>query len=169
MINTILKRCSCRKFKKEQLSKEDLQLVLDAGLSAPSGMNLQDTKIVVVQDKNDISALSKLNAQIWVKEDIDPFYGAPTVCLILAPRASRNNVKDGSLVIGYMQMGAYAIGVGSCWINRCDSMMETEEGKKWLKKWNLEEYVGVGICILGYPDQEYTKKTIKEDRVIYND
>lgn len=168
MIQTILERRSCRKFKKEQISKQDLDLILQAGLSAPSGMNLQNTKIVVVQDEKDIKILSDLNRKIWGK-DVDPFYGAPTICLVLAPKDSRNNIKDGALVIGYMQIAAYAINVGSCWINRCDKMMEDEIGQSYLKKWNCEDYIGIGVCILGYPDQKYSVKQIKEDRVVYNE
>lgn len=168
MIETILERRSCRKFKKEQIQKDVLDKILQAGLSAPSGMNLQNTKIVVVQDEKDIQILSDLNRRIWGK-DTDPFYGAPTICLILSPIDSRNNVKDGALVLGYMQMAAYTLGVGSCWINRCDKMMEDAIGQSYLKKWGLEGYMGVGVCILGYPDQEYEKKQIKENRIIYNE
>lgn len=159
-------RRSCRHFRQEQVSREDLQEILACGLNAPSAMNRQDTKIVVVQDAGTIRELSRLNARI-MNTDVDPFYGAPTVCLILAPKTNVNRLKDGALVIGAMQSGAYALDVGSCWINRCTEMLELEEGKAYLKKWGLEDYAGVGCCILGYPDQEPAEKQILKDRVYW--
>jgi len=48
---------------------------------------------------------------------------------------------------------AHALGVGSCWINRCQEVFDGPEGKALLKKWGLgEHYRGVANCILGYPD-----------------
>lgn len=164
---TLLKtRRSCRHFLTKQIKDEELQTIIECGLNAPSGMNKQDTKIVVIQDKNLIHQLSLLNAQVWGK-DIDPFYNAPTLTIVFAPKDSKNNVKDGSLVIGAMQNAAYALHIGSCWINRALEMFDLEEGKKYLKKWHLEDYQGIGCCILGYPALEENQKTIKEDRVIY--
>ncbi len=163
---TLLKtRRSCRCYKEGQITEEELQEILDCGLNAPSGKNCQDTKIVVVQDTNVVKDLSRLNREIWGK-DVDPFYGAPMVCLVLAPRENENGVKDGSLVIGAMQDAAYALGVGSCWINRCKEMLELEDGKAYLEKWGLTGYVGVGCCILGYPAKELPPKEIKEGRIV---
>jgi len=164
-IEMLKNRRSCRKFKKEQVREEDLKTILDCALNAPSGMNRQDTRIVVVQDPETVRDLSGLNDQIWQK-GTDPFYGAPMVCLILAPKESRNGVKDGSLVIGAMQDAAYALGVGSCWINRCREMLELEAGKEYLRKWGLADYEGVGCCILGYPSSEQPLKAIQPGRVL---
>ena len=50
---------------------------------------------------------------------------------------------------------AYSLGIGSCWIHRAREEFETEEGKELLKEWNVpENYIGIGHCILGYPDGE---------------
>ena len=49
-IQTIRSRRSCRAYKPEQITKEELEAVLRAGTFAPSAMNRQSAKIVVVQD-----------------------------------------------------------------------------------------------------------------------
>lgn len=165
-IELLKTRRSCRSFKKEQIKDIELQTILECGLNAPSAMNKQDSKIIVIQDKKIIKELSALNAQIMNK-DIDPFYGAPTVCLILVPKSNHNGKQDGALVIGAMQDGAYALNIGSCWINRCKEMLELDAGFEYLKKWHLEDYVGVGCCVLGYPESQLPEKQIKEDRVIF--
>ena len=165
-IEVLKTRRSCRNFTKEQVGKVDLQTILDCGLNAPSGMNRQDSRIVVIQDSETVKDMSRLNSMIWQKET-DPFYGAPTVCLVLAPIDNPNRVKDGSLIIGAMQDAAYAIGVGSCWINRCKEMLELPDGKACLAKWGLEGYEGVGCCILGYPAKEETPKEIRKGRILW--
>jgi predicted AAA+ superfamily ATPase/nitroreductase len=164
-IEVLTTRRSCRSFKQEQIKDEELKTILDCGLNAPSGMNKQSSKIVVVQNQEEIKELSKLNAFIWGKE-ADPFYGAPTVCFIFVPKDESNGIKDGSLVIGAMQTGAYALNIGSCWINRCKEMFELEKGQEYLRKWHLEDYVGIGCCILGYVEKTLPEKKILENRII---
>lgn len=84
-LGNLLERRSIRAYKPEQISEDELQSVLKAGLYAPSAMNRQPTAMLVVQDKDTIALLSKLNAKVMGK-DIDPFYGAPTVIVVLADR-----------------------------------------------------------------------------------
>ena len=69
-------------------------------------------------------------------------------------------------MIGAMQTGAYALNIGSCWINRCKEMFELEKGQQYLQKWHLEDYVGVGCCILGYVEKTLPEKKILENRII---
>lgn len=173
-IEMLTTRRSCRSYKKEQIKDEELDTIIACGLNAPSGSNKQSTKIIIVQEPEKIAMLSRLNAEVWGR-DTDPFYGAPTVCLIVAPKDpgydgtakyELNPVKDGSLVIGAMQDGAFALGIGSCWINRCKEMLELPEGQKVLAALGLTDFVGIGCCILGYPEQTLGKKRIKEGRVL---
>ena len=84
-IQALTTRRSCRSFKQEQINDEELKTILDCGFNAPSGKNKQSSKIVVVQKQEEIKELSKLNAIIFGK-DVDPFYGAPTVCFIFVPK-----------------------------------------------------------------------------------
>ncbi|MBC5687431.1 nitroreductase [Mediterraneibacter sp. NSJ-55] len=150
-------RRSVRKYKTEQIKKEELEKILEAGTYAPTGMGIQSPKIVVVQDKETISKLSKLNAKFEPgSEEEDTFYGAPTVLIVLADKSRPTYVEDGSLVMGNLLNAAYALGVGSCWIHRAKEMFEAEEGKELLKAWGLdaEKYAGIGNCILGYADEE---------------
>ncbi len=165
-IELLKTRRSCRKFV-GQVSDEDLNTIIECGLNAPSAHNEQDVKIVVVQDSDTVKALNDLNKSFW-EANADPFYGAPTVCLILAPETNLNGFKDGALVIGAMQAAAWALGVGSCWINRCTEMFESDEGKFYLEKWGLENYVGIGCCILGQPGQVMSPKQIKSNRIIFD-
>ena len=84
VIQAMLDRRSCRSYKAEQIKEAELEQILLAGTYAACGMGRQAGKIVVVQDKETIEQLRAMNAAIMGNPDIDPFYGAPTVCVILA-------------------------------------------------------------------------------------
>ena len=149
-LGNLLERRSIRAYKPEQISEDELQSVLKAGLLAPSAMNRQPTAMLVVQDKDTIALLSKLNAKVMGK-DIDPFYGAPTVIVVLADRNVPTYIEDGALVLGNLMNAANAIGLGSCWVNRAKEVFEMPEAREILRKAGIgNEYIGIGHCILGY-------------------
>ena len=168
-INDIMSRRSIRKYKPEQISREELDIVLQAGISAPTGKNRQSPILIAVQNKEVRDLLSRMNAQV-LGADVDPFYGAPTVVVVLAEANSPHAVQDGSLVLGNMMNAAKAIGLGSCWINRAREVFDSEEGKQILAQWGVEgEYIGIGNCILGYPDEDPVMKPRKQDYIRYID
>lgn len=153
VLKVLKERRSIRRYQSKQISDAELSAILEAGTFAPSGLGKQSAVMVVIQDKETISALSRINAEIQGNPKADPFYGAPTVVAVLADSASYNWMKDGSLVMGNLMNAAASLGVGSCWINRCGETFERPEGKAYLEKWGLgETYKGVGYCILGYAE-----------------
>lgn len=164
-LENLKSRRSIRKYKSRQVSEEELQQVLEAGVCAPTGMNRQSPIIVAVRNREDIALMSSLNAEIMgVKSD--PFYGAPTVLVVLAAAESPHAVQDGSLVMGNLMNAAHALGLGSCWVNRAKELFARDEGKALLEKWGVTgNYIGVGNCILGYPDEQPEMKPRKENYV----
>ncbi|QJA08176.1 nitroreductase family protein [Romboutsia sp. CE17] len=156
-IKTLKERRSIRKYKEKQISDEELNQILEAGKYAPTGRGAQSPIMVVVQDKELIKELSKINAEIMGITS-DPFYGAPTVVIVLADKTRHTYKEDGSLVMGNLMNAAHSLGVDSCWINRAKEVFESERGKELLKDWGIEgDYEGIGHCILGYRDCEYPK------------
>ncbi|OUN36156.1 nitroreductase [Lachnoclostridium sp. An76] len=169
-LKDLKERRSIRAYKPEQIKEEELQKILEAGTYAPTGMGMQSPKIIVVQDKETRDYLSKLNARVMDDEESDPFYGAPTVLVVLASKERPTCVEDGALVMGNLMNAAYAVGVGSCWIHRAREVFGSEEGKALLKKWGVEgDYIGVGHCILGYPADGAVPeaKPRKDDYIVY--
>ena len=166
-MHEILKnRRSIRKYKPEQVTDAHLDAILEAGLYAASGMNTQNAYMVAVRDKETRDQLSRMNAAV-MGTDKDPFYGAPCVVVVLVEPERYTAVEDGSLVLGNLMNAAYEAGVGSCWIHRARQMFESDEGKALLKKWGLrEDLIGVGNCILGYPDEDPAPKPRREGRIV---
>ena len=169
-LKDLKERRSIRAYRPEQIKEEELQKILEAGTYAPTGMGMQSPKIIVVQDQETRDYLSKLNARVMGDEGADPFYGAPTVLVVLASKERPTCVEDGSLVMGNLMNAAHAVGVGSCWIHRAREVFGSEEGKELLEKWGVEgDYIGVGHCILGYPEDGAVPeaKPRKDDYIVY--
>ena len=163
---TVLKsRRSCRNFDGRPIAEEELNIILEAGTYAPTGMGRQSPIMVAVQDKETVAKLSKMNAAI-MGTDTDPFYGAATVIVVLADKTMPTYIYDGALVMGNLMNAAEAIGVQSCWIHRAKEEFESEEGKALLKKWGIDgDYEGIGHCVLGYGEKAPAKP--RKDKYIY--
>lgn len=150
-LNSLKTRRSIRSYLPKQVEKDLLDQVLEAGTYAPTGGGQQVPVIVAVQDPNTVKQLSKMNAKV-IGNDSDPFYGAPTVLVVLAERTRRTYLLDGAAVMTTLVNAAHAVGLGSCWIHRAKEMFESEEGKALLTKWGLSgDYEGIGNVIVGYP------------------
>ena len=166
-LKTLQERRSVRRYTNQQVEESALNAILEAGTWAPSGMGTQASVLVAVQDPETIALMSRLNAQIMGQSGTDPFYGAPTVVVVLADGENPNWLKDGSLVMGNLMNAAHALGLGSCWVHRARQVHETDAGRELLRKWGVPEgYAGVGNCILGYPDGEIPKAAPRKENFI---
>ena len=153
-LEIIRTRRSCRSYKPEQITDEQLNAVLEAGTYAPTSRGLQSPYIVAVQNEAQKSRLAKMNAEV-MGVTFNPYYDAPTYVLVFVPAEALYGVQDGSLVLLNMMLAAHAQGLGSCWIHREGEMFATEEGKELMSQWGLPEgLVGIGALSLGYPAGE---------------
>ena len=170
-MNDLLTRRSVRSYTDEVPPMEVIEEICKAGTYAPTGMNRQAPVIVAVTNREVRDRLSKLNAAVFGPDnDMDPFYGAPVVLVVLADTtAARTWKEDGSLVMGNLLNAAHAKGLGSCWIHRAKEVFETEEGKAILKDAGIENenLVGIGNCILGYTAGDYPEAAPRKDNYIY--
>lgn len=168
-MENMLTRSSVKKYKSQQVPKELLDKIIEAGLAAPSGLNKQAAIILAVTDKQVRDELSKLNAGKDPFFRADPFYNAPCVLVVLADKSVPTSIYDGSLVMENMLLAAHALGLGACWIHRAKETFEMPEGKALLQKLGIQgEYEGVGNCIVGYPEGEVPAvKPRKGNRVYY--
>ena len=169
MLEVIKKRRACRKFSSKPIEQEKIKEVVEAGLLAPSGKNLQTPVVIAISDKKTRDELMEINRRIMGIEGIDPFYGAPTVLLVIANKQGIS-IHDGAACIENMLLEATNQGLGSCWIHRAKEEIELPEVKKLLSFTGLDfdNYIGVGHVIIGYPDNyQVPPKSIKEGRAFY--
>ncbi len=165
-VKNLVTRKSSRSFKPEHISREEIDDIIAAGLNAPSGMNKQTPRFVVVQDDETVKKLSEMNRAVG-KFPSDPFYGAKDVIAVLAKKEG-TYIYDGSLAMGNMLNAAWSMGIGCRWIHRAKEVFDSDEGKALLAEWGITEDVeGIGFCILGYAADDKPKTEIKPGRVFY--
>lgn len=156
MTNPVLEnlktRRAIRKYLPRQVEPEKLDLILEAGTYAPTGMGMQSPVIIAVQDPQSVQKLAKLNAKV-MNSSSNPYYDAADdssgAGLVTAghPGGGRRCVLEN------MMLAAHSLGLGSCWIHREREMFELPEGKELLSQWGITEpLTGVGALALGYPD-----------------
>ena len=136
---TLIKtRRSIRAYKPDAVPADTLARVLEAGTYAPSAMGEQSATIVAVETKAYRDRLTKLNAAV-IGRDVDPYYGAPVIVVVLGDGERANYLADGSCVLG------------TVWVNREREIFDSPDGKALLRDWGLPETLrGVGAIALGY-------------------
>ena len=115
MMQTILERKSYRgKYMAQPVPREHLQMILEAGLAAPSGCNKQTTSLIAVDD---LQVLDQLRAVIT------PSVGetAPAMICVLTERiiAYRDRcfaTQDYAAAIENMLLAITALGYASVWV-----------------------------------------------------
>lgn len=170
ILQAIQERRSIRSFKSDPVDPKTIDEIMEAGLYAASGMGRQCPIVISITNKELRDRLSDMNRQIggW-NEGFDPFYNAPVVLVVLAPKDVPTHVYDGSLVMGNLMLAAHAKGLGSCWIHRAKEEFESAEGKGILASLGIEgEYEGIGHCVLGYIDGAYPKAPPRKENRIYH-
>ena len=166
-LTTLKTRRSCRAYKPEHVEEDKLNAIIEAGTYAATGMGKQSPIILVIKDPEIRAALTKLNAAV-MGMDIDPFYGAPELLVVLANKAIPTYLYDGSLVMGNMMNAAADLGVASCWVHRAKEEFESEEGKAILKQLGIEgDYEGIGNLILGYAAKPAANAAPRKENYVY--
>jgi len=114
-LNVIYTRRSVRAFTGEKVRKEDLTVILRAGMSAPSAVNVQPWAFVTVTDRD---TLDELCGALPYAKMLDKAGAAIIVCGIPDKDdtyAKHYWVMDCSLASGNILLAAHALGYGAVW------------------------------------------------------
>ncbi|MBR0093249.1 MAG: nitroreductase family protein [Lachnospiraceae bacterium] len=112
VMEALRKRRSVREYDGTAIQKELLDLVLEAGLTAPSGRNLKPVHFLVVEDKETLKYLSQCR-----KAGSQLIENAGTAILVAGDENTSDTwVEDASIAMAYMHLAADALGLGSCWV-----------------------------------------------------
>jgi nitroreductase/NAD-dependent dihydropyrimidine dehydrogenase PreA subunit len=161
------KRRSVREFKENSVPRDILEKVIDCTRWAPSAINIQPVRWLVVQKPDDVKYLAGLVAE-WLKEaGYAPRYfaawergadmilrGAPH--LIVACGAVENvwAPVDCAIALTYLELTAQAHGLGTCWSGLLTRASEAIPSiRKFL---GLEDDLKInGAVMIGYPKYHY--------------
>lgn len=111
-IDVVRSRKSCRLFTDVPLEKEEVDLIMEAGLKAPSSRNLKDVRLFPVADLGLIRRLA-----LCKDGSTTPLETATFAVIVAAdPDVCDVWIEDASIATIMMQLEAEDIGIGSCWI-----------------------------------------------------
>ncbi|MCD8204350.1 MAG: nitroreductase family protein [Coprobacillus sp.] len=113
MSDPIFARCSTRRYTDEEVSEEDIELLLKAGMQAPSACNQQPWEFYVVRDK-DIKP--KLSAN---KDGIRMLTNANVVivpCYIKKIKVPFFQAQDLGASVENILIEAEQLNLGACWM-----------------------------------------------------
>ena len=105
-------RKTCRTFKEEPLTEEEMGLIMEAGRLAPSSRKLDDVRLVPVRDVSLIRRLA-----LCKPSSTTPLETATFAVIVAAdPRVCDVWIEDASIATIMVQLEAEGLGLGSCWV-----------------------------------------------------
>ena len=111
MLDLIKRRRSIRKYTSETVSDDDVRMLLEAAMAAPSANNAQPWGFVVVRDAERRQQLAE--AHPWSKMCAD----APAVFVVVGdPERSDHWVEDTSAATQNLLLGVTALDLGAVWV-----------------------------------------------------
>lgn len=190
VLENIMTRRTIRRYKQEQIKKEELDIILNAGLYAPSAGSRQGVIFVVSQDKEineKLGRIKKKNSNVRMSTDTvyiskeqpsiaddsnikNAFYDAPTVITVFVPKDFLYGPYDASVAAENMLIAAHSIGIGGCFIGSAWDSFDAPYGKQILQQWNIDKnYYACVQLTFGYPSDEKLPdaKPRKKGRVIF--
>jgi nitroreductase len=131
----IYTRRAVREYKQDDVPDEIIKELIKAGIYAPSALNEQPWRFVVIKNKWLMKKCSDRAKKLWLdsfkgpsdeenKELIslvsdpgfDIFYDAPLLIFIFTRPGADSPEFDCALAAENMMLGARSLGIGSCWV-----------------------------------------------------
>jgi len=166
VLQNILTRRSVRNFKEEQIKDEELKLILEAGVYAPSGMNKQSWQFTVVQNREKIELLAKVVREALGRDVGYNFYAPPTLIILSNEKDNTNGLADCSCALQNIFLMANSLGIGSCWINQLKTICDEKEVREVLTSFSIpDNHIVWGMASIGY-SANTPKTNEKKDGVI---
>lgn len=161
-------RYSVRKFDAKKIEREKLDAILEAGRCAPTAVNYQPQRVLVIESDEALEKLKKCT----------PYhFSAPLALLVCYDKeASWKRGYDGydmgavdaAIVTTQMMLEAAELGLGSTWVGHFDPAAARAE-------FELPDYlVPVAILPIGYPAANarpahlHNEKLAPEETIFYN-
>ena len=169
VLKAIKTRRSVRAYESKKIPREIVNTIIEAGNQAPSGMNSQPWRFVVVEDealhkklidtavpnaKKLLETVKTSNPERYqqimkrYEELEDPiYYSAPAIIFVIGK--DRYGDLSCPLACENMMLAAYSLGLGTCWVQFGSLVADNEEITKELELKEDEKIFGP--IVVGYP------------------
>jgi glutathione peroxidase-family protein/nitroreductase len=174
VLSNIMARRSVRKYLDKPVEHEKLEVIVRAGINAPSGMNRQPWIVRVVEDQQliaDVNEVFKRNNPEQVARDPNfknMFRNAPNLICVCTP-AEGGGELDAGLLGENMMLAAQAMGLGTCCLGGPVRFLNTNaDARFFLDRLDIPEGYKLNyILAIGYPDEQPESKPRDASKVKY--
>lgn len=185
LMRLIKYRRSIRKYQERQISKADMETIIEAGTYAPNAGGGQRSIIVGIHNADLAGKIGRMNlvrfdrgklAGSYVSKEQpstidDPtiqngFYGAPSVCVIFSQKDFLYGIPDAFCCAENMVLMATELGISSCIVARGEETFDSDIGAAMLREWGIPtNYIARCFVLLGYVNDDYPgEKPRRENR-----
>ena len=185
ILQAIRERRSVRSYEPRAVSREQLENLIEAATWAPSGMNVQPWRFVVVQDaslrkklvavavpnsKRYLEPLRQSNPAMWAlmmkryEALEDPvYYSAPAIIFVIG---SGSQAADSCpMACLNLMLAAHAMGLGTCWV-KLGSLVTDDPDIAGALQFKEGEAI-FGPILVGYPGEHPTAPARKPANVVW--
>lgn len=167
--DALLTRRSVRSYKPEQITKDELDYVLQAAYAAPNADSAyNDIQLSVIQSTEALNDITEIYRKAVDDERADPFYGAPTLIVVsaLIPENDPVSYSNAGCIVENMALAATDLGLGHVYIygifddlrlrdnHVLDTYLSLFDGK-----------TAISGIVLGYPTEKPVRR--REPKGIY--
>ncbi|MBD5089705.1 MAG: nitroreductase family protein [Clostridiales bacterium] len=150
VLSTIKQRSSARAYSTERLTQSELDIILKAGLMAPTGMNRQEIHFTVVKGDNPV--LTELDEEKrrlrgQEKQPHNFYYEAPVLIFLSAEDEFKWKSVDAGIAVENMALAAESIGLGTLIIGCVYDALHGEEQEYFLEKLQIPEGYSFQIAL----------------------
>ena len=148
------KRYSCRKFSDRKVEEEKIEALLKAAQLAPTAVNFQPQRILVLTDKEKIKSLDENGCTRYT-------FNAPLMMVVCYDKGKSwkrsfdgkdEGIVDASIITTHMMLEAVELGLGSTWVGAFDPAKAREILEV------PENYEIVSLLPIGYPAMEPSER-----------
>jgi Nitroreductase len=158
ILKTIKNRRSVRSYSPEQIKQKDLDLIIEAGIYAPTAHNDQPWHFTIIQNEEKIHYISDKSKELMAKSEtewmknmglnpkVNITYEAPTLIIVSGNKNALSPKTDCSAAIQNMLIAAESLNIGSVWLGLVTFFFKLEDEMKKLGiPEGYEPYYGVSF------------------------
>lgn len=170
MINTILKRKSIRTYTGENISKEELEVILKSCNASPVGMKQYDSlHLTIVSNKDLLNKIEQETSKMFNKPNMHPLYGAPLLIIISSkkmPNMENVMYSNAAIMAHNISLAATELNIGSCYI--WGAIASIKDNEQILKELNIPtNFIPCCAVTLGKTNELFEERKI-ENRISTN-
>lgn len=180
VLSTIAARRSHRAYQQTQLTEDQINILLKAGMDSPSAVNRQPWHFTVVQNQQLLREINKAVREETMKQSpenrsprfsdpaFDVFYHAPTVIFISADRENYWAHMDSGIACQNICLAAESLGLGTVILGMPRAAFNTEKADDFRKALLFPETHDFTIAIaVGTPADDKPAHLHAKDRISY--